>query len=178
MCLRLGGRWASALFNASQKYGEVVRIAPNELFFSTNEAFEEIFGHANHKKNRKPFLKSNFYDNPDEMSPLGAERDPVRHATTRKQLAHSFSESALTQQVPIITGHVNRLMDQLSKHGAVKEGINVDDVSLHLCFPPTVRFPSHPNSFQWFSWLTFDIIGDLAFGKSFHALEERTTPAL
>lgn len=138
MRLRLGRRWAFVLFNASQKYGEVVRIAPNELFFSTNEAFEEIYGHVNHKKSRRPFLKSDFYDNPDEMSPLGAERDPVRHATTRKQLAHSFSESALTQQVPVITEHVNRLMDQLSKHGAVKDGINVDDVSLASIFLPNV----------------------------------------
>lgn len=127
------------MFDASQQYGEVVRIAPNELFFSTNEAFEEIYGHANHKKNRKPFLKSEFYDNPDEMSPLGAERDPDRHAATRKQLAHSFSETALTQQVSLITEHVDRLMDQLRKYGAAKEGINVDHVSLsiYVSFQPS-----------------------------------------
>ncbi|KAM5357609.1 hypothetical protein ACJZ2D_016088 [Fusarium nematophilum] len=132
----LSKRWAFKLLEASQKYGEVIRIAPNELFFTSTRAFEDIYGHANHQKGRKPFLKSEFYDNPDEMSPLGAERDPVKHRDTRKQLAHSFSESALSQQLPYIMRH-------------------------------------------WFNWLTFDIIGDLAFGESFHAVEQvKSNPAI
>ncbi|KAM5352908.1 hypothetical protein ACJ41O_005630 [Fusarium nematophilum] len=145
----LSKRWAFKLLEASQKYGEVIRIAPNELFFTSTRAFEDIYGHANHQKGRKPFLKSEFYDNPDEMSPLGAERDPVKHRDTRKQLAHSFSESALSQQLPYIMRHVDLFMKQLARHGGNANG--------------------------WFNWLTFDIIGDLAFGESFHAVEQAIT---
>ncbi|KAF4466094.1 cytochrome P450 monooxygenase [Fusarium albosuccineum] len=151
----LSKRWAFTLLDVSQKYGDVIRIAPNELFFTSIKAFEDIYGHANHQKGRKPFLKSEFYDNPDEMSPLGAERDPARHRETRKLLAHSFSESALSQQVPYIMGHVDLFMEQLAKHGQTPKGVN------------------------WFNWLTFDIIGDLAFGESFHAVEEiKSNPAI
>ncbi|KAF5012850.1 hypothetical protein FDECE_1140 [Fusarium decemcellulare] len=151
----LSKRWAFTLLDVSQRYGDVIRIAPNELFFTSIRAFEDIYGHTNHQKGRKPFLKSEFYDNPDEMSPLGAERDPVRHRETRKLLAHSFSESALSQQVPYIMCHVDLFMKQLAKHGQDPKGVN------------------------WFNWLTFDIIGDLAFGESFHAVEEiKSNPAI
>ncbi|CAG9981255.1 unnamed protein product [Clonostachys byssicola] len=154
----LSKRWAFTLLDASKKYGDVIRIAPNELFFTSFEAFEEIYGHANHSKGREPFLKSEFYDNPDEMSPLGAERDPVRHRETRKMLAHSFSESALTQQVQFIMSHIDLFVKQIEKYGSHEEGIQVD---------------------EWFNWLTFDIIGDLAFGESFHAVEQvKSNPAV
>lgn len=66
------------------------------------------------------------------MSPLGAERDPVRHSDTRRKLAHSFSESALTQQAPIIMSHVDLFMAQLAKHGQGKDGVKIDEVSDHM----------------------------------------------
>ncbi|KAH6962134.1 cytochrome P450 monooxygenase-like protein [Ilyonectria sp. MPI-CAGE-AT-0026] len=150
----MGGRWAYDLLDLSKKYGDVIRIAPNELLFTTVEAFEDLYGHANNKRGRKVFLKSEFYDNPDEMSPLGAERDAVRHSETRKLLAHSFSETALSEQVAMIQEHINLFMKQVGKYGHQKEGIDVD---------------------EWFNWLTFDIIGDLAFGESFHAVETAKT---
>jgi cytochrome P450 len=121
-------RWAFVLLEASQKYGDVVRIAPNELFFTSLQAFEDIYGHANNKKNRKPFLKSEFYDNPDEMSPLGAERDPIRHRDTRKKLAHSFSESTLSQQVPFIMEHIHLFIKQLARFGPKDAGVSIDEV--------------------------------------------------
>lgn len=120
------------MLDAAQKYGDVVRIAPNELFFTSLQAFEDIYGHANANKHRKPFLKSEFYDNKDEMSPLGAERDPVRHSETRRKLAHSFSESAITQQTPIIMSHVDLFMRQLAKYGSEESGVNVDEASCLL----------------------------------------------
>jgi hypothetical protein len=129
---RLSKRWAFTLLDASKKYGDVIRIAPNELFFTSFEAFEEIYGHTNHSKGRKPFLKSEFYDNPDEMSPLGAERDPVRHRETGKMLAHSFSESALTQQVQFIMSHIDLFMKQIEKYGSHEKGIQVDEVRLFM----------------------------------------------
>ncbi|KAL6408897.1 Cytochrome P450 [Ilyonectria robusta] len=125
----MGGRWAYDLLDLSKKYGDVIRIAPNELLFTTVEAFEDLYGHANNKRGRKVFLKSEFYDNPDEMSPLGAERDAVRHSETRKLLAHSFSETALSEQVTMIQEHINLFMKQVGKYGHQKEGIDVDEVN-------------------------------------------------
>ncbi|KAK7224491.1 hypothetical protein V2G26_012494 [Clonostachys chloroleuca] len=39
----LSKRWAFTRLDASKKYGDVIRIAPNELFFTSFEAFEEIY---------------------------------------------------------------------------------------------------------------------------------------
>lgn len=62
------------------------------------------------------------------MSPLGAERDVARHATTRRQLAHAFSVTALSQQAPIIHHYTDLFMKQLAKFGGEEHGINVDEV--------------------------------------------------
>ncbi|KAH9218129.1 cytochrome P450 monooxygenase-like protein [Leptodontidium sp. 2 PMI_412] len=148
----IGGRFAFDLYNVHQKYGNIVRIAPNELSFSSLQAFNDLYGHVT--KNKKPFLKSAWYDMPDEMSPLGAERDPVRHSTTRRQLAHAFSVTALSQQSPIIHHYVDLFMRQLAKYGGGEGGVDVD---------------------EWFNWLTFDIVGDLGFGQSFGAVEQAKT---
>lgn len=63
------------------------------------------------------------------MSPLGAERDPTRHRDTRRQLAHAFSVTALSQQAPIIHHYVDLFMKQLAKYGNGDNGIDVDEVS-------------------------------------------------
>lgn len=48
----------------------------------------------------------------------------------------------------LIIGHVSKLADQLGKFG-----------------------PSPVNVLQWFNFLSFDLMGDFAFGKSFNLIE-------
>ncbi|KAH8591130.1 cytochrome P450 [Bisporella sp. PMI_857] len=146
----MGGRWSFVLYDAHQKYGPIVRIAPNELTFSNIEAYYDIYGHATAKK--KLFWKAPWYVVPDELPPMAAERDPVKHRAIKRDLDQAFSSKALTQQVPIMTPYINMFMDQVSKHGG--KGIEID---------------------EWFNWLTFDIISDLCLGESFGAVEQTKT---
>ncbi|KAJ9641677.1 hypothetical protein H2204_002739 [Knufia peltigerae] len=122
----IGGRWPFEINKAHERYGDVVRIAPNELSFRTIRAFEDIYGF----QQKKPqFLKSAFYDNPDEMSPMGAERDPIKHRETRRLFTHAFSATGLREQKPTIIGYVDFLIQKLSKEGAGPDGVLIDQAS-------------------------------------------------
>ncbi|KAG4442921.1 hypothetical protein IFR05_001625 [Cadophora sp. M221] len=139
-----GGRWAFVLEDLHKKYGPVVRFAPNDFY-------QDIYGTAT--KGRKQFLKGESYD----QGPGGTrslvmsnERDPVKHREARRLLAPAFSPGALRAQTAFVVKYVDMWIEQIKKHGDAAEGINMD---------------------EWYNWLTFDIIGDLAFGESFGAVE-------
>jgi hypothetical protein len=60
----------------------------------------------------------------------------------------------MRQQEPIISKHIDLLIDRLGKESGHNRGEN------------------HPqNIAMWFNFLTFDLTSDLVFGESFHCLE-------
>lgn len=70
------------------KYGETIRISPNELSFTQSKAWKEIHGARNPefpKDHRRTALPPNGYYNI-----LNAPKD--EHARFRRLLAHAFSE--------------------------------------------------------------------------------------
>ncbi|CAG8984173.1 hypothetical protein HYALB_00008175 [Hymenoscyphus albidus] len=148
----LGGRWAHDIQDAHRKYGKFVRIAPNELSVLSAVGAKEIYGHVN--KDKKPFLKSAFYDGTGAPN-LVTERDPVRHASTRRALAAAFSVKSLRDQTGIVVKYVDQFVEQLERLGNTPEGVPME---------------------EWYNWLTFDIIGDLTFGEPFGAIEAAKTP--
>ncbi|KAJ4167623.1 hypothetical protein NW754_011441 [Fusarium falciforme] len=129
-----------------RKYGDVVRIGPNELSFSSVESYKDIYGYST--KGKKPFLKSTWYANDDSGPPvvLGT-RDPVDHRGQRQSLSHAFSAKSLRDQEVVVHKYVDLFIEQIGQLGGPgTAGINIPEA---------------------FNWLTFDIIGDLAFGESF-----------
>lgn len=131
-----------------KKYGDVVRIAPNELSFCSVQSYKDIYGHAT--KGRSPFLKSSWYENADKVPGIVSTRDPMDHRKQRQSLALSFSAKSLRAQEDVIHQYVNLFIEQIGKLGGPNtQGINIPEA---------------------FNWLTFDIIGDLAFGESFDAV--------
>ena len=70
----------------------------------------------------------------------------------RKLLSHAFSDAALRSQEVILTHYFELMVSELKKR--------VDD--------PTIQ---SVDMTRWYNFLTFDVIGDLAFGESFGALE-------
>ena len=129
--------------------GDVVRIAPNDLSFATVSSSKEIYNHSG--KGHRPFLKSMFYDRADQELSIVMVRDPSVHALKRRGLANAFSAKALREQESLVLRYVEMWLTQLSERA--KKGEMVDVV-------------------EWYAWLTFDIIGDLAFGEPFGAVEE------
>lgn len=109
---------------------------------------QTIYGHV--KSNQPHFIKSTFYD-ANRQSSIVSERSPEKHRVMRRQLSHAFSAAALREQSDIVIRYADAFMEQIRKYGGGEKGIDVA---------------------EWYNYITFDIIGDLAFGESFHAVEK------
>lgn len=150
---QIGGRSVFLFEDLHLKYGDVVRIAPNELSISTIAAAKDIYGHAS--KGTSSFLKSDFYDVKGEISSILRERDPQKHREIRKNLSHGFSTQALRMQLDVVIKYVDMFVKQIERLGHGVDGIPMD---------------------EWYNWVTFDIIGDLTFGEPFGAVAEGNEP--
>lgn len=124
--------------------GTVVRYGPNTLSFSTLQSYKDIYGHAS--KGREPFRKGLWYRsfNVDGKPGLASETDIAVHRQSRRDLAHAFSAVALREQTYIARKYIDSFVGQVARYGQTDKGIGID---------------------EWFMWLTFDVIGDLAFGE-------------
>ncbi|KAI0198467.1 benzoate 4-monooxygenase cytochrome P450 [Astrocystis sublimbata] len=144
----LGGRQPFNILDLHLKYGPVVRIAPNELSFNSATSWKDIYGI---RHGHKPFIKSDFYDGGSFASrgvhSIVSERDVDAHAGMRKYLSSAFSDRALSEQEALIAQSIDKFIDLLPTRG---DGYDIS---------------------KGFEMLTFDIIGDLAFGETFGAIE-------
>ncbi|KFY92053.1 hypothetical protein V500_04337 [Pseudogymnoascus sp. VKM F-4518 (FW-2643)] len=131
-------------------YGDVVRIAPDELSFTNPNAWKDIYGH---RQGHTPMPKDMaFYNRPPTGvdSLITANRED--HSRYRRLVSHAFSDKALREQEPLIKGYVDLLIQRLHE-----------------------RATTGPlEMVAWYNWTTFDLIGDLAFGESFGCLENCT----
>jgi len=75
------------------------------------------------------------------------------HSRYRRLLSNAFSERALIQQESLLLSYIELLISRLRECVSSKDTAVVDMV-------------------QWFNFTTFDIVGDLSLGESFHCLEE------
>jgi cytochrome P450 len=143
----LCGRSGFRLLELHKKYGEVVRIHPNELSYINIDAWKDIYasrvGHSQMQKDPA------FYATPVESPSIFLSND-ADHVRMRRLVSHAFSEKALRDQGPILQEYINLLMSRL--HIVAKAGKQTDIV-------------------EWFNWTTFDLTGYLSFGESFGCLQ-------
>lgn len=82
---------------------------------------------------------------------MGSERDPKKHSAMRKMLNPAFSQRGLLEQEAIILGIIDKFVRVLGeKAGPGSEGLNMT---------------------KWYEMNSFDILGEMAFGESFHSLD-------
>jgi len=127
-----------------EKYGSVVRVAPKELSFSSTQSWQGIYGA---RPGRQPFIKSTFYEGgvfAGKALSIVSERDPAKHHDMRRYLSTAFSERSLNKQEYLIAKAIDQFIEKIGENRA-------DPVDMTT----------------WFNLLTFDIIGELAFGESF-----------
>lgn len=146
------GRYAHRIRELHHEYGEVVRVAPDELSFAHPQAWIDI--HQKHP-NRSSFLKNPiFFTKPDGQpaESIPTTCDVAQHDRMRRLMEKSFTTKSLYSQEPFIQKHIQRWLERLddSSQSSPREPINIVD---------------------WFNFLTFDILGDLAFGESFGCIE-------
>jgi cytochrome P450 len=132
------------------KYGPVVRLSPNELAFNTVDAWQDIYGHRNGRKDlsKHPIHVGAVDPMPGVQTISMADHD--NHARQRKALSHGFSKKALWEQEDTVQAFVTKLVDNIHGFAARKEVFDI---------------------VKWFNFITFDVIGDLSFGESFGCLD-------
>lgn len=129
-----------------ERYGEVVRFSPEMASFITAQAWKDIYGYGHKQLPKRVFSVT---DQPPDI----IVADDADHTRFRKALSHAFSEKALGDQEPLMKVYIDLTIEKM-KDIAASEG------------------PA--DMVKWYNLTTFDIIGDLAFGKSFDGLKDST----
>ncbi|KAK6854491.1 toxin biosynthesis cytochrome P450 monooxygenase [Apiospora arundinis] len=136
-----------------EKYGPVVRIAPDELSYTDSRAWPAIYGFPN-REGTGDFEKDAQWWNKAPSGILSVvDADEDGHRLMRRLQSPAFSDKALRSQERVIKGYVDLLIQKL--HGLASD-------------PDTAT----TDMVAWYNFTTFDIIGDLAFGEPFHCLRD------
>ncbi|KUI53331.1 Isotrichodermin C-15 hydroxylase [Cytospora mali] len=160
------GQWTKDLLPLVDKYGPVVRVAPNELVFTDPDAWKDIYSHRNGAVVKgEEFGKYLLFYRSRYVAPsiLGETRE--NHALIRRHLSHGFSDKSMRDQEPIITGYIDLLMRQLKQRCVPAHGAGSEKERL-------LQSKTAFDMRNWFTFTTFDLIGDLAFGEPFGCLEK------
>ncbi|KAJ5900110.1 Benzoate 4-monooxygenase [Penicillium taxi] len=149
---RLGRRYLS-VDNAHKKYGKLVRIAPRHVSIADDAAIPIVYAHGN------GFLKADFYDAFVSIRRgLFNTRDRDEHTRKRKTVSHTFSAKSIGQFEQYIHGNVETFVKKWNQMSDTEANPKTGYVTL--------------DALNWFNYLAFDIIGDLAFGAPFGMLEK------
>ncbi|WPH01320.1 putative cytochrome P450 [Acrodontium crateriforme] len=132
-----------------EKYGPVVRLAPNRYSISTPDAVQQIYGHSGtvFKKDRwyRPFGHPD-----DDQADIFSVINEQRHAANRRKVSSLYSLTSLMGYEENIDDCIQRLVGKLEKFAVDGDIINL---------------PS------WLQYFAFDVIGEITVGKSFGMTE-------
>lgn len=146
----LNGRlvdWTSSLHS---KYGDIVRILPDELSFVSPEAWQDIFN------SRPPLPKpiQGIWRPINDVNSFATTNNTEHHNRIRKVLSPAFSDRALKAQEYILQGYIDLMITRLRELiNSAADGSGAVDIE------------------SWYSFTTFDTLGDLCLGESFQSLQ-------
>jgi averantin hydroxylase len=137
-----------------QRYGPIVRVAPDQLSYTSSAAIKTIYGA--HTLAKDGFVemdkdRNDYHKSGNGLWPILGAPTAV-HRRYRKQFTHAFSDAGIRAMQPRIQAFVGMLIQGL------KEVAEKDE---------------YTDILSWYNWTTFDVIGDLAFGASFGCLENK-----
>jgi cytochrome P450 len=137
-----------------EKYGDAVRLAPNEVSFTSGEtAWPEIYGFRTGKyKNTGAYLKDlSWFPKPlnGVYSLLGSNE--ADHSRVRRNLAHAFSDKALRDQEQLVQQYVDLLVHRFDEHATENKPVDI---------------------MRWYNYTTFDVMCDLTFGEPLYCLRD------
>lgn len=91
------------------QYGDVVRIAPNELSYTAPNGWKDIYGHRHGQPENYKDPSENF---DGSQSIIFADR--VKHSQLRRLLSNAFSEKTLRDQEPVLKSYTDLLIQRLT----------------------------------------------------------------
>lgn len=130
------------IYKLHKEHGDFVRVGPSDLSITHPKAVTAIYGQGS------KCTKAAFYDLSKPMVSLQTLRVRALHDQRRRVWSPAFSDKALRGYEERMKKYQNKLM---AKFG---------------------ELDSQPvDASKWFMLLSFDMMGDLAFGASFNMLE-------
>ncbi|KAH7913197.1 cytochrome P450 [Hygrophoropsis aurantiaca] len=128
-----------------KKYGDVVRIGPNELSLRTVDAIQPLMGTTGLPKG--PHWDGRMAEQ-TSIRALISVRDPVEHMRRRKPWNRAFSSAALKGYEEILSKRAQQFVTALEQQ----------DLPVNLA--------------QWINHFTFDFMSDMAFGGGSEMLRD------
>ncbi|ROW15980.1 hypothetical protein VPNG_02629 [Cytospora leucostoma] len=143
------GRLPQHTARVHAKFGEVVRIGPNELSFANQEAWNDIFAKVPGKEQwpRHPRRVPQGKNGPQSIMNTAG----TYHARFRRLLNHAFSEKGLQEQQGLITKYIDLFIKELDSFAHTQETVNITD---------------------WLVMVGFDVISDLGWSEPFNCVEK------
>ncbi|KAK4554665.1 hypothetical protein LTR86_008167 [Recurvomyces mirabilis] len=130
-----------------EKYGPIVRIAPDTLAVCEPSAIETIYGPK--RKSEQVFVKAPFYEGfraniPGARNDSFSERVETKHAERRKIQAPLYTQGAVLSYEPCVDRIVQLFKNRMSMFAEAEE---VFDMSI------------------WLHRYAFDVLGEMFFGR-------------
>ncbi|KAI5364608.1 Putative cytochrome P450 [Septoria linicola] len=148
-------------YRTHEKYGRIVRFGPNSLSFNSATALKEIYGFKSNV--RKARFYEAFWATKDSFSTHSAISKSV-HARKRRVLSQAFSDAAIKSMENHILAHVRQFCQNLAGDNSLTTFASAGN-------PENKGYGAPVEISDQANYLTFDIMGDLCFGKAFGMLE-------
>ncbi|CAK4032813.1 Isotrichodermin C-15 hydroxylase [Lecanosticta acicola] len=140
------GTAAAAAAQLHQKYGPVVRIAPDQLSYASGaEAWKDVHGFK-----RLVYKDPDFYRKPFNKTHGLITADDATHSRQRKLLSHAFADKTLKELEPMLKQWTGKMKGKLAERAGTGESVDM---------------------LKYYNCTTFDIMGDLCFSEGLDMLE-------
>ncbi|XHG09940.1 hypothetical protein AWENTII_012975 [Aspergillus wentii] len=145
---KIAGNLVKHMVKIHEKYGPIVRISPTQLAIDGSIGWTEVF--TRRSTMGPEFGKTaTFYGPRNGIGILPAGQED--HQRQRRLMAYAFSAAALSEQESYLQHYADLLMKRLRERMLAGEPVDMT---------------------RWYNYLTFDIIGELAFADPFYCLEK------
>ncbi|KAL5414840.1 hypothetical protein PMIN03_002975 [Paraphaeosphaeria minitans] len=133
-----------------EKYGPIVRIAPNTLSFNTTSAVHAIYGTRAANVKKGEWYKT--FDIAAGTYSSFTETDREKHAIKRRWMTPAFSTDSIKTNEPLLIDIIERFCESLQ--------------------PKKDEWGEKWNAHQVGVYLGFDLMGALVFGSDFKSVQE------
>ncbi|POS74595.1 cytochrome P450 [Diaporthe helianthi] len=140
--LCLSGRYPWLIEDALARYGDVVRIAPNELVFISPQAAQDIY--LAQEKSLEKFVQVGYDALDTGDGGISGEANPERHREVAKKLAPAFSARNFKAKEGTIHKHLDFFVERMKEFGGDGQPIEMQ---------------------RWSDWLALDMSADLTYGR-------------
>ncbi|KAF4339548.1 cytochrome P450 monooxygenase [Fusarium beomiforme] len=135
------------LVRLHEKYGDIVRVGPNDLSFRTSDAVNTIY------KAGRQLQKTSFYDGFTAFNPnIFGTQDEEFHSVRRRQMSPVFSLQSIKKMEHSIDKHILKLRNNLDHFANTDEEFDLKKI---------------------IAFYIFDVLGELAFSRSFDSQDAR-----